>query len=125
MKKPVSCRLLRGVLDSIVFVMNYCKDTKFTKGLRTFSLIAIFLLTFMSFVFFVVELQFRSGLAFLIVKLTDQFYFSFKRNAKALPYLFFDFANEAQNIAGPGIVCVENKSSMFGADHGISDTFAF
>jgi hypothetical protein len=61
----------------------------------------------------------------LFVELSDQFYFSFQLYPEPLPDLVFDFANQAQDIGSAGIIHIEDKSGVFGTDHGTPDALAF
>ena len=61
---------------------------------------------------------------FLIVKLTDQFYFSFQFYTEAVIYPVFDPADQPVDIDCFGVIDIKNKSGVFWADHGATNTFA-
>ena len=60
----------------------------------------------------------------IIVKLTDQLYFSFQSHAKALIYPVFDAADELIDIGRRGVIDIKNKSGMLVTDHGAPDAFS-
>ena len=63
----------------------------------------------------------RSGLLF--IKLPDELDFSLKLYAKPLPYPVLDFANQGEDIGRFRISGVQDKSGMFGTDHGPTHAF--
>ena len=69
--------------------------------------------------------MYPSRAAFLIIKLTDQFYFSFQLYAKAIVDLIFDPANQPIDVRCPGVIDIKNKSGVFITDHGATDAFTF